>query len=78
MTGLRVFTTLVYISVMGITLYSMPRFSASFFASSTEWSEENCEGRSKARIFSRPSASAARQATTAESMPPERPMQAFL
>ena len=44
MTGLRVLTTLVYISVMGITLYSMPRFSASFLASSTEWSEENCEG----------------------------------
>ena len=35
------------------------------------------EGMSSARTFSAPSASTAIEATTAESMPPERPIEAF-
>ena len=60
-----------------MTLYSMPRLRASSLASSTDSWDEKGEGISSARTFSAPSASAAIEATTAESMPPERPIEAF-
>ena len=58
---------------MGISRVAMPRFAARARASSVEASEVKREGISTPRTFSGPRASAARQATRAESMPPERP-----
>ncbi len=46
--------------------------------SETECSEEYLDGISSALTFSRPSASAARQTQTAESIPPDNPIIPFL
>ncbi len=54
----------------------MPSAAASAAASLREWSEEKREGMDTPSTLAGPSARAARQATTAESMPPESPTRA--
>ncbi len=76
-TGFKVSMIAVYASLMGNTLYSIPRFSARRLASSTDSSDENCDGIINPLTFSAPSAPTARQATTEESIPPDRPTPAF-
>ena len=55
-----------------------PRARAHCPASSSEWSLVKADGSITQRTFSGPSASAAIAATIAESMPPDRPSNAFL
>ena len=54
----------------------MPRFFASAAASVSEPSDEKRDGMATPSTFSGPSARAAMQATSAESMPPDRPSSA--
>ena len=56
----------------------MPRCPASAIESSTLPGDENGIGIVTARTFSGPTAAAARQQVTAESIPPESPMTAFV
>ena len=63
--------------LMGMSLNSMPRFSASFWESVTEPSEEISEGMVTPTTRSGPRAAVASAQVTAESMPPESPMMAL-
>ena len=58
---------------MEMVAYSIPRVSAVYFASSMECCDENRDGMEIPSTFSGPTASAATQAATAESIPPLSP-----
>jgi hypothetical protein len=63
--------------LMGISLNSMPKFSASVCESVTEPSDEISDGMVTPTTRSGPRAAVASAQVTAESMPPERPMRAL-